>query len=272
MSTKTPDDVRTTVPRTPSQAATQPSHTLGPTLIDRLAQLALILGALLTTSGFILAFTTAPLASGGNVSVPALIGNQMVTAKLLLSQKIFYFHVPVAIVSFGSLFFTAFYGLRFLLKHNPAHDLQAKTSAEVSLVFILMTMASGTLWERFDWGVWWTWEPRLTTYLILMLLVIAYFILRKAIDDPERRAVFASVFGIIAFVDAPVSFLITRLVPNGTHPVVFRSDVGLPPGMLLPFLLALLGMLMVAFALYRLRLRERRLRELLDAMKATLDD
>ena len=64
---------------------------------------------------------------------------------------------------------------------------------EISLVFVVCTMITGDLWERFEWGVWWTWEPRLTTYLILMLIVIAYFVLRNAIDEPERRGVYAAV-------------------------------------------------------------------------------
>ncbi len=95
------------------------------------------------------------------------------------------------------------------------------------------------------------WEPRLTTYFILMLLVIGYFVLRNALDDPEKAERFAAGFCIVAFVDAPISFLITRLVPSSVHPVVFRTDSGLPPLMLIPFLLGMVGVLMIAFALYR---------------------
>jgi heme exporter protein C len=153
-------------------------------IFDRLSLPLLLVGALLTTVAFILTFTTAPLVVGAGVETPALIGGQMVTNKLLLSQKIFYFHVPVALVSFIALLFTALYGLLFLIRRKPEYDLRARVATEVSLVFILMTMASGELWERYEWGVWWTWEPRLTTYFILMLMVIAYFILRNAIEDP----------------------------------------------------------------------------------------
>ena len=94
---------------------------------------------------------------------------------------------------------------------------------EISLVFVICTMITGDLWERFEWGVWWTWEPRLTTYLILMLIVIAYFVLRNAIDEPERRGVYAAVIGIIAMVDVPICFMVTRLIPSGVHPVVLRE-------------------------------------------------
>lgn len=242
------------------------------TIFDALAVPLLIVGALLTTVAFVLSFTTAPLVNGAGVEIPALIGDQMVANKLLLSQKIFYFHTPVAISSFVALLFTAIYGGLFLAKKDRKYDLRAKVATEIALVFILMTMVSGELWERFEWGVWWTWEPRLTTYFILMLLVIAYFILRNAIEDPERRAVYSSVFGIVTFIDAPICFMITRLVPSSVHPVIFRTDSGLEPSMLLPFLLGMFGMFCLAFGLYRFRLREQLLRERLQALKEQLED
>jgi len=241
-------------------------------IFDTLAIPLIILGALMTTTAFVLAFTTAPLVLGAEVNIPTLIGDQIVANKLLLSQKIFYFHVPVAIVSFGALLFTAVYGVLFLVKRERKFDLNAKVATEISLVFIMMTMISGDLWTRYEWGVWWVWEPRLTTYFILMLLVIAYFILRNAIDDPERRAVYASVFGIIAFINAPICFMITRLVPSSVHPVVFRTDAGLPVPMLVPFLIAMFGMFCVAYGVYRYRLREQRLRERLELLKERLED
>ena len=243
--------------------------------INRFEPLALVFiaaGAILTTLALVLSFTTAPLVLGAEVDVPTLIGGKMVAHKLLLSQKIFYFHMPVAIVSFVALLFTAVFGVLFLRKREGLYDLKAKVATEIALVFILMTMASGELWELYEWGVWWTWDPRLTTYFILMLLVIGYFILRNAIDDPERRAVYSSVFGIFAFIDAPICFFITRLVPSSVHPVIFQTDSGLPPAMLFPLLIALVGMLCVAFGLFHVRLREQRLRERLEALKERLED
>jgi heme exporter protein C len=240
--------------------------------LDVLALPVIILGALLTTTAFILSFTTAPLVYGAQVEIPALIGGEMVTNRLLLSQKIFYFHMPVAVVSLASLLFTGVFGVLFLVKRSRRFDLSAKVATEIALVFILMTMVSGELWERFEWGVWWTWEPRLTSYFILLLLVVGYFVLRNAIEDPERRAVFASVFGIIAAINAPICLLIPRLVPAGTHPVIFRTDSGLPPPMLIPLLLSMAGMFCIAFGLYRFRLREQRLRERLETLKECLED
>ncbi|MRX82127.1 cytochrome c biogenesis protein [Eggerthella guodeyinii] len=231
-----------------------------------------LVGGVLTTVGFLLTFFYAPLVNGASVDGVEMIGGQMVSNMLLLSQKIFYFHMPVAITSFVALAFTAYYGIRFLMTKEKRFDTCGKIATEIALVFILCTMFSGEMWERFEWGVWWTWEPRLTTYFILMLLVIGYFILRNAIDDPERRATYASVFGIIAFVDAPICFMITRLIPSGVHPTIFRTDSGLSPDMLLPLLLSMFGMFMIAFALYRYRFRQVRLTERVEAVKELLED
>lgn len=239
---------------------------------DRLVPILLILGALLTAVDVAWTFTLAPLVQGAALSEPTVIAGQVVTTKLLLSQKIFYLHVPVAIASFAIMFFVAYYGVRFLMTKDRKYDLRSRTAAQVTLVFIIATMVSGDLWTRFEWGVWWVWEPRLTTYFILMLLVIGYFILRNAIEDPERRARFCAVFGIVAFIDAPISFLITRMVPSSIHPVVFRTDSGLPPMMLIPFLLGLFGMLMIGFALYRYALRVHTDALVVDELKEQLEE
>ena len=221
------------------------------TLADRLVPALLIIGTLLTVADIVWTFTLAPLVQGAQLSQSTVIAGTEVSTKLLLSQKIFYLHVPVAVASFAVMLFAAYYGVRLLMTKDRAFDVRSRTAMQVTLVFVIATMISGDIWTRFEWGVWWTWEPRLTTYFILMLLVIGYFILRNAIDDPERRARFCAVFSIVAFIDAPISFLITRLVPSSIHPVVFRTDSGLPPMMLIPFLLGLFGMLMAAFAIYR---------------------
>ncbi|HJG30123.1 MAG TPA: cytochrome c biogenesis protein [Collinsella ihuae] len=223
--------------------------------LERWTPVLLAVGVLLTVVDVVWTFTLAPLVQGAQLSEPVIIAGTQVTTKLLLSQKIFYLHVPVAVASFAAMAFAAFFAIRFLMTRDRAFDVRSKTAMEITLVFIVATMISGDLWTYFEWGVWWTWEPRLTTYFILMLLVIGYFILRNAFDDPERRARFSAVFGVVAFIDAPISFLITRLVPTSIHPVVFRTDSGLPPMMLIPFLLGLFGMLMVAFALYRIAVR-----------------
>ena len=212
-----------------------------------------------------------PMESGAAVDGVELIGGQMVANKLLLSQKIFYFHMPVALVSFCALAFACYYSVRFLATKNQRFDTCAKVCMEISLVFVVCTMITGDLWERFEWGVWWTWDPRLTTYLILMLIIIAYFILRNAIDEPERRATYGAVLSIIALIDVPICFMVTRLIPSSIHPVVVREG-GMSADMGITLMFCLVGIMLIGFALYRFRFRQVRLTERVEALKEQLED
>ncbi|MHB1323255.1 MAG: cytochrome c biogenesis protein CcsA [Coriobacteriia bacterium] len=183
-------------------------------------------------------------------------------------QKIFYFHVPVAEISFIVFGFAAFYGIRFIMTRKREYDTKARVSMEVTLLFVMLTMATGILWTRAAWGVWWEWEPRLTTYFIMTLLVIGYFVLRNAVEDEERRALYAAAFGILAFIDAPISFFITRLIPSN-HPVIERG--GLEPPMLVTFIIAQIGMILLGYAIYQLRMGEVLLRDRIEHAKTLLE-
>lgn len=238
---------------------------------DKLALPAIAAGAVLTTVGFLMAFLYAAPVNGAALSAPELVGDTMVTNQQLLSQKIFYFHMPVAIVSFVALAFAAYYGIRFLMTREQRFDTCSRAAMEITLLFVIFTMVTGDLWTRFEWGVWWTWEPRLTTYLILMLIVIAYFVMRNSVDDPERRATYAGVISVIALIDVPICFMITRLIPSSIHPVVAREG-GMAPDMAMTVAIIMIGMMLVAFALYRLRFRQARLAERVQALKDQLED
>ena len=238
---------------------------------DKLAPWAVLIGGILTTIGFVLAFTVASPVIGAKVNGVELIGNEMIGNQLLLSQKIFYFHMPVAVASMVALTGTAFFAIRFLMTRDEIYDLKAKICTEVALVFVVATMMTGEMWTRFEWGVWWTWEPRLTTYLILTLLVVAYFILRAAVDEPERRAVYASVFSLVMYIDVPLSMMITRLIPSSIHPVIFRTDSGMSPDMLIPLLLCVAGFILLTFGLYRIRIRTDLLAQRIDILKDAID-
>lgn len=183
-------------------------------------------------------------------------------------QKIFYFHVPVAEISFIVFGFAAFYGLRFIMTRKRDYDTKARVSMEVALLFISLTMATGILWTKAAWGVWWDWEPRLTTYFILTLLVVAYFVLRNAVEDEERRALYAAAFSILGFIDVPISFFITRLIPSN-HPVIERG--GLEPPMLVTFIVAQIGMILLGYAVYQLRMGEVQLTDRLEQVKSLLE-
>jgi heme exporter protein C len=245
----------------------------------RTALVLLVVGGVLTTIDFFMAFFYATVPSFGTVTLP----NATNTARPLVaagtqglqygiawfSQKIFYFHVPVAEASFLVFGVAAYFAIRFLMTRRKDYDTRSRIAMEVTLLFVILTMITGDLWTRASWGVWWQWEPRLTTYFIMTLLVIAYFVLRNSVDDEERRAAYASVFCIIAFIDAPISFMITRLIP-GDHPVVF-TEGGLAASQLIPFIIGQIGMLMIGFAIYTVRMHEERLHERLDVAKESLE-
>jgi heme exporter protein C len=184
------------------------------------------------------------------------------------SQKIFYFHVPVAEASFLVLLIAAYFSVRFLMTKRNDYDTKAKVAMEVALVFTTLTMITGVLWTKASWNVWWEWEPRLTTYFIMLLLIIAYFVLRNSIEDDERRATYAAVFAIIAAIDAPISFMITRLIPSN-HPVVFTS--GFATSNLVPFIVAQIGMLLIGYAIYVMRMSEELLLDRVDEAKTALE-
>jgi len=185
-----------------------------------------------------------------------------------LAQKIFYFHVPVALASFLVFTIAAIFAVMFLIKKKKSYDTRSRLAVETSLIFTLATMITGILWTRASWGVWWEWEPRLTTYFILMILMVAYFVLRNSVSDEERRATYAAVFCIIAWIDVPISFMITRLIPS-SHPVVFQP--GMDVTNLVPFIAAMIGMLGVGYAVYMLRAAEENAEERLDMIREKLE-
>jgi heme exporter protein C len=140
-------------------------------------------------------------------------------------QRIFYFHLGSAWVGFFAFFVTMISGVLYLWKAEERWDIVGSTSAEVGTVFMTMAIVSGSLWARPVWNTWWTWDPRLTISAIQWLLYLAYFMLRAGIEDPARRARFSAVYGIIAFLTVPLSFLSIRIWRT-IHPVVVGGESG----------------------------------------------
>jgi heme exporter protein C len=187
------------------------------------------------------------------------------------SQHIFYFHVPVAETSFIAILMLMVSGIAYLVTRKPVWDVLGQVSAEVGFFFGILVMVTGIIWDKAAWGEWWRWEPRLTTYLILLVLIGGYFLLRSSIEDEQRRARFSAVFGIIAALDVPVSFFSIRLLQSA-HPVVFGgSGGGMDPVMLYVFIIAQLGMLAFAAALMIMRTQVELARQDLETVKQSLE-
>ena len=121
-------------------------------------------------------------------------------------QRVFYFHVPIAIMSFLAFFVVFIGSLMYLIKRTPKWDAIAHASAEVGVVFVTLALITGIIWARPIWNTWWTWEPRLTTTMILWLIYVAYLMVRSYAPSQSKGAIYAAVVGIIGFIDVPIVY------------------------------------------------------------------
>jgi heme exporter protein C len=141
-------------------------------------------------------------------------------------QRVFYFHVAAGWTGALGFLVTAVAGGVYLATKDRKWDQVALASVEIGIVFIFINIVTGSIWARPIWNTWWTWDPRLTTATIMELAYIAYLMLRQGIEDPDRRARFGAVYGIVAFVSVPLTFLSIRIFRT-IHPVVIGgSDPG----------------------------------------------
>jgi heme exporter protein C len=207
-------------------------------------------------------------AYGALVAAPSAVG---LTPDETAAQRIIYFHVPIAWLSMLAFGVTAIASIVYLITTKRLWDSLAVSSAELGIVFTLAAMASGSLWAKPAWNTWWTWDPRLTTYTIMFLLYVAYFMLRSAMDDPARRARFAAVYGIFAFLSVPITFMSIRWWRT-IHPVLLdpKSGFGLSKNMMPVFFLSLIAFTLFYFVLLIYRVRLERSRERVDALKEQL--
>ena len=123
-----------------------------------------------------------------------------------LIQRIFYFHVSSAWAGFTAFFLCFLGNLLYVWKRNQKYDWLAVSGAEVGLAFTTVVLITGPIWAHPVWGIWWTWDARLTSTFVLWLLYVSYLLLRTLIDEPDRRALLSSLFGIFAFLDVPLVF------------------------------------------------------------------
>ncbi len=141
-----------------------------------------------------------------------------------LIQRIFYFHVPSAWTGFVAFFISFAASIAYLLRRQPKWDWLAVAGAEVGVAFFTCVLVTGPIWAKPVWGIWWTWDARLTSTFVLWILYVSYLILRTLVADPERRAVTSAVFGIFAFLDVPlVYFSIWWWRTQHPQPVIGRG-------------------------------------------------
>ncbi|HJS30263.1 MAG TPA: cytochrome c biogenesis protein CcsA [Anaerolineales bacterium] len=138
-------------------------------------------------------------------------------------QRIFYFHVSSWWVSMLGLLAAAITGIVYLVTKDHRWDIWSLSAVEISVVFGLIGIVTGSIWARPAWNTWWTWDPRLTTATIMLLIYTAYLLLRQGIDDPDRRARFGAVYVILGFISVPITFFSIRLYRT-IHPVVIGAN------------------------------------------------
>jgi heme exporter protein C len=177
-------------------------------------------------------------------------------------QRIFYFHVPSAISSFIAFFVVFVANAAYLVTRKPKWDWLGVAGAEVGVACATIVLITGPIWARPVWGIWWTWDARLTSTFILWLLYVSYLLLRGLIDDPQRRATLSAIVGIFAFLDVPLVYLSNRLWrTQHPQPVILGGEnSGLAPGMgkvlLICWIAVVCVMIIVLIDRYRLeRLR-----------------
>ena len=166
-------------------------------------------------------------------------------------QRIFYLMVPMgwlAMLSFAIIFVAS---IRYLASRNEKWDNLGYCAAEMGVIFTTLTLITGSLWARPVWGVWWTWEPRLTATLVLWLIYLAYFMVRSFAREESQGSRFSAVVGIIGFVDIPIIGMSTSLW-RGMHPGILVAG-GLETSMLVTLIVSILAFT----ALYLVVLSER---------------
>jgi heme exporter protein C len=187
-------------------------------------------------------------------------------------QKIFYFHVAIAIVCLGVFGVAAVYGARYLRTRDPRLDEISSLSVGIALAFAVLTVITGSIWAKASWGTWWVWgDPRLVTFLIVLMLYAAYFVLRSSAEG-ERRARYSAVYSVAAFASVPLSFYSVRVANSFVHPVVFTQDgADMPGSMLVWFVVSLVAMTGVYLTILQVELIQRRAERALRRIKARLE-
>ena len=180
--------------------------------------------------------------------------------------RIIYIHVPSAFNAFLWAYVLCFFSIMVLWKKNSQASLWARASAEIGLMFTVLTLATGSIWGRPTWGVWWVWDARLTTTLILALLFAGYLILYNSLAANAQRAKISAVLGIIIAADVPIIYKsVTWWRTLHQPPSLMRKDgPTMAPEMVTTIVFCLIGLILVASWLLKTRVDNLKLSESLE--------
>jgi len=187
------------------------------------------------------------------------------------SQKIFYFHVPCAWVTYLAFAVSGIASVAYLVRSSPRWDRIAHASLEVGTVFTTLVLVTGPLWAKPAWGVYWVWDARLTTTLILWLIEIAYLLLRVFVEEPGKAAKYCAVMGLLGVIDLPIIHY-SVVLWRGIHPdpvVISRKGfgAGLPSEFLLTLMVSLATFTLLYVMLVGVRYRLEVVRERVNLLR-----
>jgi heme exporter protein C len=186
-------------------------------------------------------------------------------------QKIFYLHVPMAIVALCGFIFGGICAIGFLRTRDRKWDLRSYVAIHLSLILGVGVLITGSIWARGSWGHWWVWdEPTLVSFLIIFLLYACYQPLRFSIEDPDKQARYAAVFAILAGAFVPLNFLAVRLAQPLAHPRVLGASGNLPSSMEFVFLVSLAGMVLLFVTLWKYEMAAKQTRMRLKSLRQRL--
>ncbi len=186
-------------------------------------------------------------------------------------QKIFYIHLPSAFLAYFAFFITFVASILYLYRKDPKWDAIAHCAVEVGVVFCTIVLITGPIWAKPIWNVWWTWDPRLTTTLILWFIYVAYLMLRRAVKE-NRQANLAAVFGIIGFINVPITFFSIRLWRT-IHPVIITSrGINMSGPMKLTLMITFIAFCFLFLAMLISRVRLEHLKTDIEEIKGIIED
>jgi heme exporter protein C len=189
-------------------------------------------------------------------------------------QKIFYFHVPSAWISFFAFFVVFLQSFRYLTTRDRKFDIRAHAAAEIGVLFCTLVLITGPIWAKPIWGIWWTWDARLTLTLVLWLIYVAYLMLRHYVESDEKRATLAAIVGIVGFIDVPLVYFAIRWWRT-QHPapvIMGGDDAGMPPEMYTVLLASTIAFMLLFFYLMGRRVAVAEMRDELDELHQMYDD
>ena len=210
--------------------------------------------------------------------VAILLARNLYTISMLQDEmrqgqifRIIYFHVPAAAAAMTGSAVALVASILFLATKNFKYDALAVAVTEVGLAFLAVNLVTGSIWARVIWGVWWAWDPRLTSALICWILYAGYMILRQSLEEPTQRATFAAVHSIFAFTDVPIVYFSIRWWRTiHPQPVFFSKEGSFPPDWSRALLINMIAIFLLYAVLTMIRLRQEQTQREIDYLRRTL--